>query len=150
MAPAAATRLHIEPSNADFGETLALYGAHDGPYLVLPTMPPSTVRDAIGKGVDGLLDPVSYFLPFVANRAKSIVTAINERSLNLQLYDNVEDSVLDLYTAARNGYLQRRHRAVELALQARHEEWMWAEATPVQAQPEQTETATSPRTDNPT
>ena len=145
-----ATRLHIEPSNADFGETLALYGAHDGPYLVLPTMPPSTVRDAIGKGVDGLLDPVSYFLPFIANRAKSIVTAINERSLNLQLYDNVEDSVLDLYTAARNGYLQRRHRAIELALQGRHEEWMWAEATPVQAQPEQAETATSPRTENPT
>jgi phospholipid-binding lipoprotein MlaA len=145
-----ATPLHIEASNADFGETLALYGAPDGPYLVLPTMPPSTVRDAIGKGVDGLLDPVSYFLPFVANRAKAIVTAINERSLNLQLYDNVEDSVLDLYTAARNGYLQRRHRAVELVLQARHEEWMWAEATPVQAQPEQTETVASPRTDNPT
>src|SRR5215813_5554407 len=145
-----ATPLHIVASNADFGETLALYGAPDGPYLVLPTMSPSSVRDAIGKGVDGMLDPVSYFLPFVANRAKAIVTAINERSLNLQLYDNVEDSVLDLYTAARNGYLQRRHRAVELVLQARHEEWMWAEATPVQAQPEQTETATSPRTDNPT
>src|SRR5262249_57871479 len=59
-----ATPLHIEASNADFGETLALYGAHDGPYLVLPTMSPSTVRDAIGKGVDGVLDPVSYFLPF--------------------------------------------------------------------------------------
>jgi phospholipid-binding lipoprotein MlaA len=145
-----ATPLHIEPSNADAGETLALYGADSGPYLVLPTMPPSTVRDAIGNGIDGLLDPISYFLPFVANRAKSIVTAVNERSLNLQLYDNVEDSVLDLYTAARNGYLQRRRRAIELAMQGRHEEWMWATATPVQAQPEQTETARSPRTENPT
>jgi phospholipid-binding lipoprotein MlaA len=145
-----ATPLHIEASNADAGQTLALYGAHAGPYLVLPTMPPSTVRDAIGKGIDGMLDPISYFLPFVANRAKSIVTAVNERSLNLELYDNVEDSVLDLYTAARNGYLQRRRRGIELAMQARREEWMWAGATPVQTQPEQTETARSPRTENPT
>jgi phospholipid-binding lipoprotein MlaA len=145
-----ATPLHIEASNADAGQTLALYGAHAGPYLVLPTMPPSTVRDAIGKGIDGMLDPISYFLPFVANRAKSIVTAVNERSLNLELYDNVEDSVLDLYTAARNGYLQRRRRGIELAMQARHEEWVWAEASPVPAQPEQTETATSPRTEDPT
>jgi phospholipid-binding lipoprotein MlaA len=145
-----ATPLHIEPSNADAGQTLALYGVHTGPFLVLPTMPPSTVRDAIGKGIDGLLDPVGYFLPFFANRAKSLVTAINDRSLNLELYDNVEDSVLDLYTAARNGYLQRRRRGIELAMQARREEWMWARATPVQAQPEQTETAASPRTNDPT
>ena len=145
-----ATPLHIEPSNADAGQTLALYGAPAGPFLVLPTMPPSTVRDAIGKGIDGMLDPIGYFLPFVANRAKSLVTAINDRSLNLELYDNVEESVLDLYTAARNGYLQRRRRGIELAMQARREEWVWARATPVQAQPEQTETAASPRRDNPT
>jgi len=145
-----ATPLHIEPSNADVGQTLALYGVHAGPFLVLPTMPPSTVRDAIGKGIDGVLDPIGYFLPFFANRAKSLVTAINDRSLNLELYDNVEDSVLDLYTAARNGYLQRRRRGIELASQARREEWMWARATPVHAQPEQTETAASPRRDNPT
>jgi ABC-type transporter lipoprotein component MlaA len=108
------------------------------------------VRDAIGKGIDGMLDPIGYVLPFFANRAKSLVTAINDRSLNLELYDNVEDSVLDLYTAARNGYLQRRRRGIELASQARREEWMWARATPVHAQPEQTETAASPRRDNPT
>jgi len=145
-----ATPLHIEPSNADAGQTLALYGVHEGPYLVLPTMPPLTVRDAIGRGIDGLLDPVGYVLPFFANRAKSIVTAINERSLNLELFDNVEDSVLDLYTAARNGYLQRRRHGIELAIEERHAEWMWAEASPVRPEPEQTETAASPRTENPT
>jgi phospholipid-binding lipoprotein MlaA len=121
-----ASRLDLEPSNADAGETLAMYGFGEGPFLVLPTFPPLTVRDAIGRGVDGLLDPISYVLPFFANRAKSIVVAVNERSLNLRLFADVEDSVLDLYTAARNGYLQRRRRVVDEALASRREEWRWA------------------------
>jgi len=58
------------------------------------------------------------------------VTAVNERFLNLELFANVEDSVLDLYSAARNGYLQRRQQAISLAAQDRHEEWAWAR-TPV-------------------
>lgn len=125
-----ASALDIEPSNADAGQTLALYGIGPGPFLVLPTFPPLTVRDAIGHGVDGLLDPISYFLPFFANRAKSVVIAVNERSLNLRLFADVEDSVLDLYSAARNGYLQRRRRVVEQALASRREEWQWALGPP--------------------
>ncbi len=125
-----ASALDIEPSNADAGETLAMYGVGAGPFLVLPTFPPLTVRDAIGRGVDGLLDPISYFLPFFANRAKSIAIAINERSLNLRLFADVEDSVLDLYSAARNGYLQRRQRVVERALASRQQEWQWAFGPP--------------------
>jgi phospholipid-binding lipoprotein MlaA len=121
-----ASMLHVEGSNADTGETLALYGVGAGPYLVLPTMPPLTVRDAIGRTADGFLDPIGYFLPFVANRLKSIVTAVNERSLNLELYANVEDGVLDLYSAARNGYLQRREALVLRAELDRRDEWAWA------------------------
>jgi phospholipid-binding lipoprotein MlaA len=143
-----ASRLRVEPSEADAGETLALYGVGSGPYLVLPTMPPLTVRDAIGRGIDGALDPVSYFLPFVANQAKSIVTAVNERSLNLKLYADVEDSVLDLYSAARNGYLQRRARAISLAAQDQHEEWAWARSSPAAESAPQT--AASASRENPT
>jgi phospholipid-binding lipoprotein MlaA len=121
-----ATALHIEKSDADVGQTLALYGVAAGPYLVLPTMPPLTVRDAIGRTADGMLDPVGYFLPFVANQVASVVSAINERSLNLQLYADVEESVLDLYSAARNGYLQRRRNAIRRAAADRFEQWAWA------------------------
>jgi ABC-type transporter lipoprotein component MlaA len=143
-----ASLMHVDPSEADSGETLALYGIGPGPYLVLPTMPPLTVRDAIGRGIDGALDPVGYLLPFVANQAKSIVTAVNERSLNLKLFANVEDSVLDLYSAARNGYLQRRQRAISLAAQDRDEEWAWARSSPV-AEPAP-QAASSERRENPT
>jgi phospholipid-binding lipoprotein MlaA len=121
-----ATKLDIEPSNADAGETLALYGAGPGPYLVLPTFPPLTVRDAIGRGIDGALDPIGYVLPFFANRAKSFVSAVNERSLNLKLYADVEDSVIDLYSAARNGYLQRRREIIRRATADRDAQWQWA------------------------
>ena len=130
-----ATALHIEPSEADAGQTLAVYGVGPGPFLVLPTFPPLTVRDAIGRGIDGAMDPISYVLPFLANRAKSVVTAINERSLNLRLFADVEDSVLDLYSSARNGYLQRRRAAIARAATEREDQWQWAFGSPAAETP---------------
>jgi phospholipid-binding lipoprotein MlaA len=125
-----ASSLDLEKSDADTGQTLALYGLGAGPYLVLPTMPPLTVRDAVGRTADGMLDPIGYVLPFVANQVKSMITAVNERSLNLQLFADVEDSVLDLYSAARNGYLQRRRAVILRAATERDSEWQWAFGPP--------------------
>jgi len=119
----AKAQLHIEPSDADTGQTLGVYGFGPGPYLVLPTLQPLTVRDGIGYGVDGLIDPLGFFMPFVAATGMSIVKQVNERSLNLEVFQDVEDSVLDLYAAVRNGYLQRRHGSIERAIEARHAEW---------------------------
>ncbi len=119
----ARAQLHIEKSDADTGQTLGLYGFGQGPYLVLPTLRPLTVRDGIGYGVDGLLDPFGYVTPFVATAGVSIVKQVNERSLNLKVFEDVEDSVLDLYSAVRNGYLQRRRRSIEEADAARQVEW---------------------------
>ena len=121
-----ATGLGIKPSPADAGTTLALFGFPPGPFLVLPSLPPLTVRDAIGRPLDGALDPISYFLPFFANRAKSVITAVNNRSLELKFFAGVEESVLDLYSAARNGYLQRRRMIVRLAREDRNAQWRWA------------------------
>ena len=56
-------------------------------------------------------------------QAMSIVKQVNKRSLNLEIFEDVEDSVLDLYSAVRNGYLQRRHDSIERAVEARHAEW---------------------------
>ena len=119
----ARAQLHIEKSDADTGQTLGLYGVGPGPYLVLPTLAPLTVRDGIGYGIDGLLDPVGYVSPFLATTGMSIVKQVNERSLNLQVFQDVEDSVLDLYSAVRNGYLQRRRHSIEEADAARQAEW---------------------------
>lgn len=111
-----AKALDIEASDADTGQTLGVYGVGAGPYLVLPFLPPLTVRDGIGYAVDGLLDPFGYFIPGGATTVMTVVNRVNDRSRNLALFEDVEESVLDLYSAARNAYLQQRRHAVEEAL----------------------------------
>ena len=101
------------PDEEDTGQTLAVYGVKPGPYLVLPLFPPSTVRDTVGSTVDGLLDPLSLVMPLVGSVAKRVGTTVNDRSMNLELFDEVEESILDLYSGTRNLYLQRRERAIQ-------------------------------------
>ena len=103
----------IHKSREDFGQTLGVWGNGPGPYLVLPFMEPLTVRDGIGKFVDGLMDPLSYVLPFIWDRlAMKIGDALNERALNYDLFQGFEESVIDMYSAVRHGYLQRRQQLI--------------------------------------
>jgi phospholipid-binding lipoprotein MlaA len=109
----AKTEFNILPSKEDFGQTLGFYGGQPGPYLILPLMPPLTVRDGIGKFVDGLMDPLSYVLPFIWERlVMKVIETVNDRSLNLELFEGVEATTVDLYSAVRNAYLQRRARQI--------------------------------------
>jgi phospholipid-binding lipoprotein MlaA len=104
----------IEKSAEDFGQTLGRWGVGPGPYLVLPFLPPLTVRDGIGKGVDGLLDPLNWLIPYniVQRIAVKAGEIINERALNIELFQGFEESVIDMYSAVRHAYLQRRERSV--------------------------------------
>lgn len=103
----------IQPSKADFGQTIGKWGAGPGAYLVLPFLPPLTVRDGIGYVVDGAMDPLSYILPFIWDRlAMQIADTINDRSLNLDLFQGFEETTVDFYAAVRNAYLQRRYRLI--------------------------------------
>src|SRR3970282_451113 len=58
----------IEQKDEDTGQTSGVWGMGPGPYLVLPFLPPLTVRDAIGYVADGAMDPLAYFLPFLWER----------------------------------------------------------------------------------
>ena len=119
-----ASRLGLKKNDADSGETLALYGIKPGPYLVLPLMQPLTVRDAFGYAADSLMDPLSWFVtPIGADVGRSAAYTINERAANMTMYDDVEDTSLDLYAAVRNGYLQRRHKAIQDARHDRDKTW---------------------------
>jgi phospholipid-binding lipoprotein MlaA len=101
----------------DFGQTLAVYGAGTGPYLVLPLYGPSTVRDALGMVADGAMNPMSYFLSTVqlfAIRGGTTTTwAINYRSMNLTLFEDADRYAVDLYGAVQDVYLQRRAKQIE-------------------------------------
>jgi phospholipid-binding lipoprotein MlaA len=102
----------IEGSDEDTGQTLGVYGVGPGPYLVLPFLPPLTVRDGIGYGIDSLESPFSYFFPFYANLGITVANRVNQRAENLEFFQDAEETALDLYSAVRNGYLQRRRAAI--------------------------------------
>lgn len=107
----------LKESPEDFGQTLAVYGVSSGPYLMLPFYGPSTVRDTVGMAVDGAMNPMNYFLSTVeliaVRGGLTIANAVNYRSLNLQLFEDVDRYAVDLYGAVQDGYLQRREKAIE-------------------------------------
>jgi phospholipid-binding lipoprotein MlaA len=117
-----ATSLGVQKSAADTGQTLGSYGIGPGPYVQVPLMQPLDVRDGIGYGIDMLLDPLSYFAPFIATLGPSIVDRLNERASNLERYQDAEDASLDLYAAVRNGYLQSRQTSINAAIEYRRKE----------------------------
>jgi len=102
----------IEQSDEDMGQTFGRWGAPPGPYLVLPFLPPLTVRDGIGYAIDSAMTPYIYFLPWYATMGGGAVNIVNERSLNLDRFERVAETTVDLYSAVRNAYLQRRAAAI--------------------------------------
>lgn len=103
----------IQQSDEDTGQTFGVWGIGPGPYLILPFLPPLTVRDGVGLAFDTAMNPMSYFIPFYATAAVYATNVVNERSLNLDKFERVEESVVDLYSAVRNAYLQRRAAAIK-------------------------------------
>lgn len=106
-----------QESNEDFGQTLGVYGVASGPYLVLPFYGPSTIRDTVGLAVDSAMNPMNYLLStvevFAIRGGLTVGSAVNYRSLNLQLFEDVDRYAVDLYGAVQDGYLQRREKAIE-------------------------------------
>lgn len=109
--------LGIEPSDQDTGVTLGFYGLDQGPYLVLPFLPVTTVRDGVGTVADTLMNPLVWLTPFYVPLGIAVTDTINSRSLNLDKFEQVEESTIDLYGAVRNGYLQSRRTKVEDAIE---------------------------------
>lgn len=103
----------IEQSDEDTGQTFGVWGMGPGPYLVLPFLPPLTIRDGVGYALDAAMTPYVYFLPWYANVGMTATNTVNERSLNLDRFERVAESTVDLYGAVRNAYLQRRAAAIQ-------------------------------------
>ncbi len=108
---------NISESDEDTGQTMGVYGVKPGPYLVLPFFSPMTVRDGFGTIFDRAMNPLLFVGIFVdgatgVGAGTFTLNAINERSLNLETFERVEESVIDLYSAVRNAYLQNREAAI--------------------------------------
>jgi phospholipid-binding lipoprotein MlaA len=102
----------IQQRDEDTGQTFGVWGIAPGPYLVLPFLPPLTIRDGIGYAFDTAMTPYIYFIPWYANAGATATSTVNERSLNLDRFERVAESTIDLYGAVRNAYLQRRAAAI--------------------------------------
>jgi len=101
----------LKQEDNDFGLTLAKYGVGEGPYLVLPLLGPSTVRDALGGFADGAMNPMSYVVPgstLPYEAAARAFAAVNARSESLGTFDDVNRYSIDLYGAVQDAYLQKR------------------------------------------
>jgi phospholipid-binding lipoprotein MlaA len=100
----------IPKSRADFGQTMARWGIGAGPYFVPPFLPPATVRDFLGRLADSAINPIAWFLIDFWPEGIGIGMGemLNERAVNYEAFQGVEETTLDLYTAVRDGYLRRR------------------------------------------
>jgi len=96
----------------DLGQTLAVWGVGEGPYLMIPLLGPSNVRDAVGRVGDAFLNPLDY-VPKRKNRLgwfviRRSLDALDTRSRNIETLDDVERSAIDYYATVRSLYRQSR------------------------------------------
>ncbi len=107
-----ATDLGIEGHNEDFGQTLAVWGVPEGPYVMLPLFGPSNPRDAVGMVVDFLIDPFNIWAGNTdrdfAIFSRSGTRAVDIRAIHMDALDEFEKSSLDFYASIRSLYRQRR------------------------------------------
>lgn len=107
-----ASEMRLEKHNEDFGQTLAVWGVGNGPYLVLPILGPGTTRDAAALPVDFRLDLVSNHRPISESNALWIARVVQRRTDLLDASRTLEEAALDRYVFLREAYLQRRRSLI--------------------------------------
>lgn len=107
-----ATPMELPKHNEDLGQTLGYWGIGNGPYLVLPLLGPSTLRDAVGTAVDMQYDPVVQHDPVPERNSAIALHIIDTRSRLLSAEEVLDEASLDRYVFLRDAYLQRRRGLV--------------------------------------
>lgn len=103
----------IEKHTEDFGQTLGYWGVGDGPYLVLPLLGASSIRDTTGLLVDAwALDPIYYIHNIPTRNGARFAKAIDTRAQYLPASDLLDEAALDPYAYMRDAYFQRRANQV--------------------------------------
>ncbi len=104
--------MNLEKHNEDFGQTLGYWGVGSGPYLMLPILGPSSVRDGIGDLGDGQVSPVSNTYPIRTRNQMYLTRGISRRADLLSAENVMDGAILDRYSFIRDAYLQRRQSLV--------------------------------------
>lgn len=107
-----ASEAGLKKHNEDFGQTLGYWGVPAGPYLMLPILGPSTVRDASGLPLDIYADPWGYNDHVPARNFGTALRVVDQRATILDASNLMEEAALDRYEFIRDGFLQRRKSQV--------------------------------------
>ena len=111
----AAGYMHVAYHSEDFGQTLAVWGAVPGPYMVVPVLGPSNPRDLAGKLVDTAFNPLTWILfdaPLEERLAPSAVELVSGREAILDDYASLRKTSPDLYASVRDIYGQVRQTEI--------------------------------------
>jgi len=96
----------------DFGQTLGRWGVGAGPYLVLPLIGPSSMRDTLALAVDIRLNPMAYVYPVSSRNLGTALNLVDTRAYLLSVSSLLDDAALDKYEFTRSAYRQRRENSI--------------------------------------
>ena len=102
----------IEYAPEDFGQTAAVWGMDEGPYIVLPLFGPSNPRDALGLVTDFIIDPMGYVLTNDQSTYRFIGNAVDQRTAYSEELDTMESTSVDFYATMRESYRQYRNAEI--------------------------------------
>lgn len=106
----------LERHSEDFGQTLAVWGVDDGPYIMLPLYGPSNVRDTVGRVASSFMNPFTYWASnndlTLVRLGTSIIDGIDKRSRHIDDLDDIEKNALDFYATLRSLYRQNRRSEI--------------------------------------
>lgn len=108
-----ATELGIPRTRLDFGQTLGRWGVPSGPYLVLPLLGPSSVRDATGTGIQFRLNEYTNFDEDHVQNSLTALQIVDTRAGLLRAGTLLDEAAIDKYSFVRDFYLQRRQNQID-------------------------------------
>jgi phospholipid-binding lipoprotein MlaA len=108
-----ATELGIPRTRLDFGQTLGRWGVPSGPYLVLPLLGPSSVRDATGTGVQFRVNEYTAFDDSSLQTSLTVLEVVDTRAGLLRAGAMLNEAAIDKYSFMRDFYLQRRQNQID-------------------------------------
>ena len=103
-----ASQAGLPQESGDFGQTMFVWGVVEGPYVMQPYLGPSTLRDAVGSGIDFFGNPIGWVLVGELSLPASIATGTMDAAARLSELKSAEDASIDFYSFLRSSYYQMR------------------------------------------
>jgi len=111
-----ATSVGLERHDEDFGQTLAVWGVESGPYIFVPLLGPTTVRDGAGRIVDIVFDPLTWAEFDEVDQVRvgrTLLASVAARELVLETVEDIRRDSPDPYVTIRSSYGLLRESAIQ-------------------------------------